>query len=87
MWRNRADRHDKPNSSYSHFFENFLKKVSLVSMMGWLVLDSPSYDSDKQVGSCVHGKEPSGLICVKYEEFLISLLNFQFLKKTFSSCS
>jgi len=74
-----TDRHDKANSSYSHFFGSLRKNVSLVNTMGWLALDSPSHDSDKLMGFCVHGKEPSGLICVKYEAFLINLLNLQFL--------
>jgi len=76
-----TDRHDKSNNSYSHFFGNLRKKVSLVNRMVWLALDSPSRYSDKLMGYCAHGKEPSGLIYVKYEEFLIYLLNLQFLKK------
>jgi len=76
-----TDRHATANSSYSHFFGNLRKKLSSVNKMVWLALDSPSSDSDKLMGSCAHGKEPSGLICVKYEEFLIYLLNLQFLTR------
>jgi len=60
-----TDRHYKTNSSYSHFFGDLHKKVSLGNTMEWLALCSPSHDSDKLMESCARGNEPSGLICVK----------------------
>lgn len=74
-----TDRHDKANSSYSHLFRKMRKKVILGNTMGWRALDFPSHDTDKLMGSCAHCNEPSGLICVKHEKFLIYLLSFKFL--------